>query len=150
MALLNNSFAIIITSNLVIQIVVLILLGYGYILKKNLKFRQHGIVMSISLILHFIMAMIVMIPSFVLAVIREYIIPYPSGTPSIVSLIHVVLGSIALTFGVWIVGSWRFSKNFQGCFNRKKYMKKTLVVWCASLVFGIVLYGIFIGPVLRG
>jgi|WetSurMetagenome_2_1015567.scaffolds.fasta_scaffold36404_3 hypothetical protein len=150
MVFLDNSVALTITANLVIQIVVLFLLAYGYNLKRNLKFRQHGIVMSTALILHLIMAAYVMIPSFVLAVIKEYIIPAPLATTSIVALIHVVLGSIALSFGVWIVASWRFRQNIQGCFNRKKYMLKTLAVWVASLVFGIILYAMFIGPVLKG
>ena len=148
LAFLNNSVALTITANLVVQIVVLILLGYGYNLKSKLKFRQHGIVMSTALILHLIMAAYVMIPSLVFAVIEEYILPAPLGTTSIVTLIHAVLGSIALLFGVWIVASWRFQKNIQGCFTRKKYMLKTLTVWVASLVFGIILYAIFIGPFL--
>ena len=150
MTFLNNSVALIITANLVIQIVVLFLLAYGYFLKRKLKFRQHGIIMSTALILHLIMAAYVMIPSLVLAVIKEYIIPAPLAMTSIVSLIHVVLGSIALSLGVWIVASWRFRKNFQGCFNRKKCMLKTLTVWVTSLIFGIILYAIFIGPILKG
>jgi hypothetical protein len=144
MSFLNNSVALTITANLIIQIVVLFLLAYGYNLKSKLKFRQHGIVMSTALILHLIMAAYVMIPSLVLAVIKEYIIPTPLALTSIVALIHVVLGSIALSFGIWLVASWRFRKNIQGCLNKKKYMLKTLTVWIASLVFGIIFYAILI------
>jgi hypothetical protein len=150
MAFLNNSVALIITANLVIQIAVLFLLAYGYDLKRKLKFRHHGIVMSTALILHLIMAAYVMIPSFVFAVIKEYIIPAPLTATSVVAMIHAILGSIALSFGIWLVASWRFSKNFQGCFSRKKYMLKTLTVWVASLIFGILLYLLFIGSVLKG
>ena len=150
MAFLNNSVALIITANLVIQVVVFFLLAYGYNLKSKLRFRRHGIVMSTALILHLIMAAYVMIPSLVLAVINEYIIPTPLASTSIVALIHVVLGSIALSFGIWLVASWRFRKNIQGCINRKKYMLKTLAVWVASLVFGIIFYAMLIGPVLKG
>ena len=150
MALLNNPVALIITANLVVQITVLFLLAYGYLLKRKLKFRQHGLTMSTALVLHLIMAVFIMIPSFVFAVIREYIIPAPLALTSVVALIHGILGSAALSLGVFIVGSWRFRKNFQGCFERKKYMLKTLIVWVAALVFGIVLYAIFIGPILKG
>jgi hypothetical protein len=150
MSFLNNSVALTITANLIIQIVVLFLLAYGYNLKSKLKFREHGIVMSTALILHLIMAAYVMIPSLVLAVIKEYIIPTPLALTSIVALIHVILGSIALSFGIWLVASWRFRKNIQGCINKKKYMLKTLTVWIASLVFGIIFYAILIGPVLKG
>jgi hypothetical protein len=150
MSFLNNSVALTITANLIVQIVVLFLLAYGYNLKSKLKFREHGIVMSTALILHLIMAAYVMIPSLVLAVIKEYIIPTPLALTSIVALIHVILGSIALSFGIWLVASWRFRKNIQGCINKKKYMLKTLTVWIASLVFGIIFYAILIGPVLKG
>lgn len=150
MAFLNNSVALIITANLVIQIAVLFLLAYGYNLKRKLKFRDHGIVMSTALILHLIMAAYVMIPSLVFAVIKEYIIPAPLAVTSIVAIIHAILGSIALSFGIWLVASWRFRRDFQGCFSRKKYMLKDLAVWVASLIFGIILYSLFIGSVLKG
>jgi hypothetical protein len=150
MSFFNNPLALIITANLTIQIIVLFLLAYGYFLKRKLKFRQHGLTMSTALFLHMSMALVVMIPSLVLAVIPEYIIPTPLATASVVALAHAILGLVALSLGVWIVSSWRFRKNFQGCFNRKRTMLGTLTVWVASLIFGIILYAIFIGPVLKG
>ncbi len=150
MAFLNNSVGLIITANLVIQIVVLFLLTYGYVLKRKLRFRHHGIVMSTALILHLIMVVFIMIPSFVFAVIPEYIVPTPLTATSVVALIHGILGSVALLLGTWIVASWWFRKNIQGCISRKKIMLKILTVWVFSLVIGIILYAIFIGPVLNG
>jgi hypothetical protein len=41
-----------------------------------------------------------MIPSFVLAVIPEYVIPHFSGIISVVSLVHVVAGALAGSVGV--------------------------------------------------
>lgn len=148
MALLNNPVALIITASFLIQIIVLILLVYGYWLKKKMKFRQHGIVMALATVLHLTMVLYVMIPSFVLAVIPDYVIPAPLAITSVVGLIHGILGTTALSFGVWFVGSWGFRKNIKGCINKKKLMCKTLIVWIISLVFGIVLYAIFIGPLL--
>ena len=150
MAFLDNSVALIITANLVIQIVALFLLALGYVLKRKVQFRRHGLVMSAALILHLIMAVYVMVPSFVLAIIKEYIIPDPFSEVSVIGLIHGVLGSIALSFGLWIVVSWHFRMNIQSCIARKKYMKKTLAIWITSLIFGIILYSILIGPVLSG
>lgn len=147
MALLNT-VTLIITASLIIQIIVLFLLTYGYYLKRKLKFRQHGIIMSTALILHLSMVFYVMIPSLVLAVIKEYIVPAPLETISVVSIIHVILGATSISLAVWIVGSWRFRKNIQGCIRRKKYMLKTLTVWIATLIFGITLYALFIGPLL--
>lgn len=148
MALLNNPVALIITTSLTIQIIVLFLLMYGYLLKRKLKFRQHGITMAAAVVLHLTMVFYIMIPSFVLAVIPDYIVPAPLEIVSVVGLIHGILGTITLSMGVWIVASWRFRKNLNGCFNRKKTMLKTLTVWVATLVFGITLYAIFIGPIL--
>jgi hypothetical protein len=145
MALLNNSVAIIITASLGIQIIALILLVYGYWLKKKMKFRQHGIVMALATVLHLTMVIYIMIPSFVEGVIPDYIVPTPLAIVSVVGLIHGILGTTALSLGVWLVSSWRFNKNLKKCFSKKKFMCKTLYVWLASLVFGIILYSIFIG-----
>jgi hypothetical protein len=149
MSLLNNPIALTITTSLIIQIIVLFLLIYGYFLKRKLKFRQHGITMATAFILHLSLVFYVMIPSFVLAVVPEYIVPAPLALTSVVGLIHGILGTITLSLGVYLVGLWRFSKNIQGCINRKKYMLKTLTIWVTTLVFGITLYAIFIGPALN-
>jgi uncharacterized membrane protein YozB (DUF420 family) len=148
MAFFNNPVALIITTSLTIQIIVLLLLFYGYWLKKKMKFRQHGIVMALATVLHLTMVLYIMIPSFVEGIIPYYIIPSPLAMISIVGLIHGILGTTALSLGVWLVASWRFRKNLKGCFNKKKFMCKTLIVWIASIVFGIILYAIFIGPLL--
>ena len=148
MAFFNNPVALIITASLLIQIIVLLLLFYGYWLKKKMKFRQHGIVMTLATVLHLTMILYIMIPSFVEGIIPDYIVPSPLAIISVVGLIHGILGTTALSLGVWLVASWRFRKNLKGCFNKKKFMFITLNVWIASIVFGIILYAIFIGPVL--
>ncbi len=149
MTLLNNPTALIITSSLIIQIIVLFLLSYGYFLKKKLKFRQHGLTMATALILHLSTVFAIMIPSLVLAVIPQYIFKNPLGAVSIIGIIHGILGASALSLGIWIVASWRFKKNIQGCIRRKKFMLKTLTIWVTALIFGITLYALFIGPLLR-
>jgi len=148
MSLLNNPVAIIITISLVIQIIALFLLVYGYWLKKKMKFRKHGIVMALATVLHLALVLYVMIPSFVLAVIPDYVVPTPLALASIAGLIHGILGTTALTLGIWFVASWGFRKNIKGCINKKKLMCKTFFVWISSLIFGIILYAIFIGPLL--
>jgi hypothetical protein len=150
MALLSNPVALTITANLMVQMIVLFLLVYGYWLKRKLKFRQHGIIMAVAVVLHLTLVLYIMIPSFVVAVIPEYIVPNPLSIVSIVGVIHGIIGTIALSFGIWFVASWRLRKNLQGCFGKKKIMLKTLAVWVTSLAFGIVLYAIFIGPLLTG
>ena len=96
------------------------MLVYGYLLKRKLKFRQHGFVMAVAVVLHLTMVFYVMIPSFVLAVIPDYTVPVPFSLVSVAGVIHGVLGATALLLGVSFVASWRFRKNPQGCFNKKK------------------------------
>jgi hypothetical protein len=137
-----------ITSSLVVQIVVLFLLAYGFLLKEKFRYRQHGFVMAAAVVLHLLMVFFLMIPSFVLAVVPDYIVVSPLELTSIVGLLHGILGSVAVALGVWLVVAWRFNRDFNGCFARKKMMTPTLYVWVAALTFGIALYVIFIGPLL--
>jgi hypothetical protein len=147
MALLNNPFALIATTSLTIEIIVLFLLLYGYMLKRQLKFRRHGITMTVAVVLHLIMIFAIMIPSFVLAVFPDFIVPNVSGMISVVSAIHVVAGALAVSRGIWLVASWRF-QDLKGCFTKKRFMLLTMIVWLVSLFFGIVLYTIFYWTIL--
>jgi uncharacterized membrane protein YozB (DUF420 family) len=142
MALLYNSFTLIATTSLTIQIIVLFLLLYGYMLKRQLKFRRHGITMFAAVVLHLVMIFAIMIPSFVLGVVPSFIVPNISGMISVVSLIHVVVGASAVSLGVWLVASWRF-RDLKSCFTKKKFMLWTMIIWLVSLFLGIVLYTIF-------
>jgi len=100
--------------------------------------------MAAAVVLHLTMVFYVMIPSFVLAVIPDYSVPAPLSIVSVVGVIHAILGAMALSLGFWLVGSWRFRRNLQGCINKKKIMLKTIVIWAAALILGIILYAIFI------
>lgn len=146
---LNIPF-VIVTTSLVIQVAVLFLLAYGYVLKRRLKFRQHGITMVVAVFVHLTAVFVIMVPSFVLAVFPEYIIARPFQLPFLVSLVHIVTGGLALSLGVWRVASWRFRKNLAGCFNKKKFMLSTMIIWLVALLFGITLYTIFNWAILMG
>jgi uncharacterized membrane protein YozB (DUF420 family) len=146
----NEAIILTITANLIIQVIVLLMLSYGYFLKRKQKFRQHGLVMASALIIHLIMIFYVMIPSFVYAVVPHYILVRPQELASIVGLIHGILGSITAVLGVGLVALWRFQKNVEGCFKRKKFMIPTIAAWISSLLLGILLYAIFIGPLIAG
>lgn len=141
-------FTLIGLSSFIVQLAIFVLLIVGYDLKRKLKFRLHGAVMASATLLHIALILGIMIPSLVYAVIPEYIVPSPLKLVSIVGLIHAVTGSAAIALGVWLVSAWRFSKSFQGCFNRKKWMLVTLTIWLVALVFGVILFAIFYGPAL--
>jgi hypothetical protein len=146
---LNVTFAIV-TASLAIQVVVLFLLVYGYLLKRRLKFRQHGITMSVAVFVHLTAVFVIMVPSFVRAVLPEYIVVRPFELASLVSLFHIVFGGLAVSLGIWRVASWRFRKNLAGCFNKKGFMRSTIIIWLAALGFGITLYTIFNWTILMG
>ena len=134
MSLLTNPYFVIPTIALLIQIIVLALLIYGYWLFKKLLFQRHGKIMAWAVVLHLIVIFAIMIPSLVLAVIPEFIIRHTYGIVSIITLIHVPFGIIAVSFGVWFVIAWRF-QGLKGCFNRKKLMLATMITWLVSLSF---------------
>lgn len=146
---ISNSFLIIVTVSLVVQLSVLGLLLYGYLLKRRLRFQQHGFIMAVAVFLHLTLVFTVMIPSFVLAIIPEYVVAHVNSATSLVSLIHASLGVTALTLGLWFVLGWRL-KGLNGCFKRKKYMRWTLMLWATSLLLGIILYVILYWASLMG
>jgi len=146
MYLLNNTFALVATASLTIQIAVLLLLIYGYSLKRQQKFRQHGVAMFSALVLHLSMVFGIMVPSFVLAIFPEFIVPDVYGVKSVVTLVMAATGALTVSLGLWLVVSWRFH-DVEGCFARKKFMLWTITFWFISLFLGIMLYAILYWPV---
>jgi len=139
MPLLNNPYALIATTDLSIQIIVLFFLLYGYLLKMQMKFRQHGIAMLVAVVLHLAMLFSIMIPAFVLGVVPRFIVPNVYGVASVVTLVMGVIGALAVSLGTWLVASWRF-QDVAGCFKKKRIMLATMAMWLVSLSLGIVLY----------
>jgi hypothetical protein len=131
----------------VFQIIMLLLLFYGLILKRKTKFKEHGIIMFLATFAHLVLVLMIMIPSFALAVV-PYFLASPFDIVSIIGLIHGVLGTLAVASGLLLVLSWRLSKDVSGCFKRKKVMMPTFVIWATSLVLGLVLFWIYYGPIL--
>ncbi len=141
MPLLNNPFLLFATISLTIQAIVLFLLLYGNWLRRRTKFVQHARVMTAALVLHLTMIATFMVPALLLALIPVFIIPHLTDATSILTLIHVPLGTVAVLLGVWLVLSWRRT-SLEACFTRKKLMLATIAVWLAALAVGFVLYGI--------
>jgi uncharacterized membrane protein YozB (DUF420 family) len=132
-------YQLVATISLTIQIIVLILLLSGYSLKRMKKFRQHGITMLTAVILHVIMILAVMLPSFILGVI-PLILANTSFALTIMAPLHGIMGIIAAVLGVWIVASWRLRTSLQYCMPKKKLMLLTLTLWLIALLLGILLY----------
>jgi len=135
-----NPYLLFATVSLIIQVIVAVLLFYGYLQKRQLKFEKHGRVMSTAVALHMAAIFIIMIPSLIVALIPVFIVPHLSGLTSIVTLIHVPLGLTAVSLGLWLAVSWRFSGGVEGCFKRRKFMVATIILWLTALVLGIGLF----------
>jgi uncharacterized membrane protein YozB (DUF420 family) len=127
------------TVSLFIQIVVLALLIGAVILKRQKKFRQHGIVMLSAVVLHIISILAVMIPSFAVFLGGSGLVDY-ADVYVVLTLIHVAAGVIAALLGVCLVSSWHLQANLQTCFKKKRLMDVTLVLWSLAIIIGIVLY----------
>jgi hypothetical protein len=137
-------------ASLIVQIAIFILLVVGYNFKRKLKYRLHGIVMGFAFLLHIVLVFAIMIPSMVIAVMPNFIAVAPLELTSVVVIIHAVVGSTTVALGGYVVLAWRFNKDFQGCFNRKKFMLTVLPIWFTTLIFGAILFAIFYGPNLFG
>jgi len=149
MSFLTNPYVVIPTIGLLIEIIVLALLLYGYWMKLKLKYIRHGTVMTLVIVIHLASVIAIMVPSLVLAVIPEYLLIHVSGVVSIISLVHVPIGTLAILLGAWFIISWRL-QGVNGCFSRKKFMLPTMTLWFVSLILGITLYAVFYGSALLG
>ena len=127
------------TISLAIQITVLALLIIAVTLKNRKKFRQHGITMTAAVVLHIITILYVMIPS---------LTSFTSSPGTslgldpivIISFIHVALGFITVSLGIWIAASWHLKTDLQTCFNNKRLMKPTLALWFIAILLGVTMY----------
>lgn len=133
------------TSSLVLQLVVLALLLVAVVLKTKKRFRPHGMLMATAVILHVISIVIVMGPSFgaiafTVTGLSEMIVA--------LSVVHGVLGLVALVLGIWLVAAWRFRQSIQYCAPKKRVMDVTFASWITALVLGIALYFILYLPLM--
>lgn len=133
-----ESILLISTTSLIVELVVLGLLIFGYTLKRKQKYRQHGITMTAAVAMHLITIfswMIWSLISFFSSASVNYAEPLILTT-----LAHVALGTIAAALGVWLVGTWHLQTNVQKCFARKRIMLTAITLWSITILLGIVLY----------
>jgi uncharacterized membrane protein YozB (DUF420 family) len=125
------------TISLILQIVTLFLLFAGVGLKVRKKFRQHGIIMLTAVVLHTIIVLAWMVPSFSSSF---------SGSINfadmivVTILVHAFMGIAADLLGIWLVASWRLRVDMKTCFAKKSLMRFTMTLWLITLFLGVVLY----------
>jgi hypothetical protein len=124
--------------NLYLQVLFLAVVFVGYGLKKQKKFRLHGITMLAAVVLHLISVIVVMIPSYinVLPLIAEGAL----GAVYITVLIHGIIGILTTVLAVWIVASWRLRQSLKYCAPKKNAMRATLILWVLAVILAVLLY----------
>jgi uncharacterized membrane protein YozB (DUF420 family) len=130
------------TISLILQIVVLVLLFAGVGLKGRKRFRQHGIVMLTAVVLHTIIILAWMVPSFSILSFSGSI--NLADMIVVTILVHAFMGIAADLLGIWLVASWRLRADMKTCFAKKSLMRVTITLWLITLFLGIVLYLKFI------
>jgi uncharacterized membrane protein YozB (DUF420 family) len=132
-------YQLVATSSLFIQIVVLVLLIGGYWLKRMKKFRQHGITMLTAVVLHTVMILAWMMPSFS-SFLGSSVSINLADMIVVTILVHAFMGIAADLLGIWLVASWRLRADMKTCFAKKSIMRVTITLWLIALVLGIILY----------
>jgi uncharacterized membrane protein YozB (DUF420 family) len=134
------------TISLGIQLIVLGLLISGYLVKRQKKYRQHGMIMLSALVLHIITVLLVMIPSFGVFFSDVSMVSFADAL-AIATLIHVSAGLLAALLGIWIVGSWHLQASVATCFRKKRFMDLTVSLWFLAILLGIILYWAIIATI---
>jgi uncharacterized membrane protein YozB (DUF420 family) len=128
--------------NLILQIVMFLIIVIGLVYKNKMKFKMHGGLMGIAVILHIISLFAVMGPS--LFVNYEYFTSATSDLGVQTTWIHAIPGAIALFLGIVLVGAWVLRpSNIAACSRKKRIMDITVLLWMVSLIFGIAAYTLF-------
>ena len=105
--------------------------------------------MAVAVFVHLAAVAMIMVPSFVLGVVPAYLLVRTSDVVSILSLLHVPFGAVALALGLWFVVGWRL-KGLKGCFSRKRLMQLTMGFWVTALLLGTSLYVVLYWTTLMG
>ena len=128
--------------NLILQIVMVLIIVIGLIYKNKNKFKIHGGLMGIAVILHVLSLLLVMGPS-----LYENYDFFTTGTSELgvqTTWIHAIPGAIAMILGIVLVVSWALrSSNIAACSRKKRLMDVTVLLWLISLAFGIATYIVF-------
>lgn len=128
--------------NLILQIVMFLIIVIGLVYKNKRKFKIHGGIMGIAVILHVISLLLVMGPSFSEG--YEYFTTATSDVGVQTTWIHAVPGAIAMIMGIVLVGAWALRpSNIAACSRMKRIMDITVLLWLISLMFGITTYLVF-------
>ncbi len=124
--------------NLVLQVSILAMVVSGYILKRKMRFRAHGTLMLVAVVMQFFSFLLIMGPSF-FSLAENGLFQRPIWL-SAITLFHASLGGISLATGIWIAASWHLQTSTVNCIKRKRIMLYLIVTWIFALILGAILY----------
>jgi hypothetical protein len=133
------------TANLIIHILLLIILFSAYILKRRGAFLRHGTLMLVAVVLHTFSFLLAMGPA-LWSLVENGLIQNLS-LRFMVTLAHASVGGIALSVGIWLVGSWHLQSSTKNCSRRKIVMRYVFVLWVLALILGITLFTLLYVPI---
>ena len=135
-----GSNAVLITDlTLLVQIAAFILLLSALVYKAKGKFKIHGSMMAVAVLVHFISFLIAMGPSFIGGFDFFITETLQFGVQTL--WVHAVSGALSLALGFFLVVAWvPKMPDVKSCFSRKRIMDTAALLWAISLVFGIATY----------
>ena len=128
--------------SLILQVAIIFLLIIGL---PNFKGRdnnrnssRHGYLTVLALILHTILIIIIMVPTFSNGISELGSLP-PIYRFNVIS--HAILGTIAEVIGLIIISYWilKSPKKMQ-CGKMRRYMMPLFVIWLISLINGAIIH----------
>ena len=125
---------------LVVILFTAVVFTVGWRLAVNKQFRAHRWTQTAAAILNTLVALAVMVPSFVVYILPGLPDKLREGTYGITTL-HAIIGTLTLVFGVFVVlrahgfvpRRWRFK-------NYKLFMRTSYALYMLSTLIGVILY----------
>ena len=121
-------------ANIIFQLIILLLLAVSLILKKKRNYVMHGNIMLLAVIMNAVVLLAHMGPSLIW-------LPDEPSFVTILGIIHAIIGTTGEVLGIWITVPWGFGNSeTKSCAAKRKYMRKTMILWLAALGIGLVFY----------
>ena len=133
--------------SLILMLVSAALLTVGWRLAVGKRFEPHRWVQTAAVILSTLVALLVMIPSFIVYILPGIPGKLSQGTYGITTL-HAIVGTLALVFGVFVAlrghervpGPLRFD-------NYKLFMRAAYGLYMLATVIGVIVYlEVYVSP----
>jgi hypothetical protein len=138
MVLFGTTAELIFDINFIIQIILIILLIVGVTQKRTWKY--HGTIMGVATLTMLSTVLLIMAPS--LIAYGAVLVLFPTELGSLVTMVHVIFGSLALAVGLYFTLRFLYfatSKKPLYCGTRTQ-MRIQVAIWFLAFLFGFVFY----------